>query len=241
MRQVLLFLTIASIALTAPIAQAMEFTLQKDGHVQFLRGVGDIDNGAADRLIAALDDHHGVYIVELASDGGSVVEAMVIGMVLRNLNMTTFVADGDRCFSACFLAFIGGVDRYADPGAEIGVHQFTYADPGTSPDIAIATSQTLVAQVLGFARDMGVSAEAIERGLFVAPDEIYVYGRSELERFGIVSEMASADAETSVRSRADCPFPPTGTRTRVCDDHDCRVEPFELADPLDLYPECADQ
>lgn len=70
------------------------------------------------------------------SGGGSVLEGIVIGEIIRSYGFRTAVAKsvkiGDHsqvqpgiCASACVLAFVGGIQRGASEGSKIGVHQMS--------------------------------------------------------------------------------------------------------------------
>ncbi|MER9095516.1 hypothetical protein NKI34_31725 [Mesorhizobium sp. M0700] len=54
-------------------------------------------------------------IVELDSSGGSYQSGLDLALLFRRLGLATVVKSGDRCFSACALAFLGGTQRATDP------------------------------------------------------------------------------------------------------------------------------
>ena len=56
-------------------------------------------------------------IVSFNSPGGNVYKAMDVGRLIRKLNLSTAQPRFQECASACSLAFLGGVQRYAEPGA----------------------------------------------------------------------------------------------------------------------------
>jgi hypothetical protein len=70
------------------------------------------------------------------SGGGSVLEGIIIGEIIRNYGFRTAVARSVKiggysqvqpgiCASACVLAFVGGIQRGASEGSKIGVHQMS--------------------------------------------------------------------------------------------------------------------
>jgi hypothetical protein len=76
---------------------------------------GEIIRGDNDRLssliahshLDPLDERTGTLC--LRSPGGSLAEALKIAETIYNSDMSTLVADGSRCFSACAIIFMAGV------------------------------------------------------------------------------------------------------------------------------------
>ena len=56
-----------------------------------------------------------VFAIELNSDGGSYLEGIELALTLRRLGVGTIVRTGDRCFSSCAIAFLGGSSGLKDP------------------------------------------------------------------------------------------------------------------------------
>src|SRR5262245_66365065 len=89
---------------------------------------GTIDPGAPDRLSRALDGVDGKITVWLNSSGGNAFAGMQLGRILRKHGAWTYIIDSrtllpGQCYSACALAFLGGVYRFNDNGARYGVHR----------------------------------------------------------------------------------------------------------------------
>lgn len=64
--------------------------------------------------------------MQLDSDGGSGLTAVEIGRLIRKSNLNTYVAPKDYCSSACFVIFIGGIQRYGF--GNLGVHDSTFSE-----------------------------------------------------------------------------------------------------------------
>ncbi|WP_223567966.1 hypothetical protein [Agrobacterium tumefaciens] len=71
----------------------------------------------------------GAKLITFNSNGGNVMTAMAYGRMIRSLGLSTLQLRSAECASACALAFVGGVNRQAEPGA-IGVHQSSFSPEG---------------------------------------------------------------------------------------------------------------
>jgi len=159
----------------------------------FLEGM--IDVGAADRLgqeLAQLgDDRADIYI---DSPGGSLADGMRIGRLLRRVRANTLLGKrGSRnsgiepgvCLSACSIAFLGGVKRYAPGGSVFGVHRISTA---VHSDQDFAAGQIVAAQVSGYIREMGVDSLLFDRMAGTDKDRIYILGASEMHALHVVDD-----------------------------------------------------
>src|SRR5262245_65171792 len=89
---------------------------------------GRIDAGAPDRLARTLSGIKGAAAVWLNSPGGNLFAGMQLGRIIREHGASTYIIDSrallpGECYSACALAFLGGVHRFIDHGARYGVHR----------------------------------------------------------------------------------------------------------------------
>ena len=121
------------------------------------------------------------------SAGGQPQKAMELGRLIRALGLSTFQPYGPACVSACALAFLGGVERYADPGS-IGVHK-TYFDKGASLDTAEAVSaiQELTADTLEYLSEMDVDPELLELAMRYESTDIRYLSGSEMAEFHVTT------------------------------------------------------
>jgi len=149
---------------------------------------GEIEAGAAERVRQELaqigSDGADVH---LDSPGGSLVDGIRIGRLLRSIAATTNVGvqGRGRCFSACALAFLGGVYRYVPEGSLYGVHRVATA---THSDRDFDAGQIVAAQVAGYIRDMGVDSRLFERMASVGRDQIYVLDAAELRALHVIND-----------------------------------------------------
>lgn len=93
---------------------------------------GDIDSGFHERFGDALDANPDIVQVALGSAGGSVYDALLAGVTIRERGLSTTLHG--PCFSACPLVFMGGVKRtiWMGPGPHLGFHR-VYNGTGEVP------------------------------------------------------------------------------------------------------------
>ena len=155
---------------------------------------GYIDNGATARLERMLNSE-GVRtaVVYFDSPGGHVVEAMALGRTLRKRGYTTSVAvraadsalpRPGRCYSACPIAYAGGVQRRTEPGSVLGTHRAANSVP--VPDEA-AFQELVTGQVERYLTEMGISPELVAMMSRVPHQSIRELTPEELVRVGLVN------------------------------------------------------
>lgn len=159
----------------------------------WISAVGPVTERTPDDFaaFAAQKDVRGAILV-LDSEGGSVVDTIALGRVLRRLDITTTIgktlvgtaADGSRttalspaadCESMCAFVLLGGVRRYVPPQARVLVHQIWLAKKRERPESASYTAAeiVLVERDIGalarYTVEMGGGIELLEAALRVPP------------------------------------------------------------------------
>jgi len=86
---------------------------------------GGVGEGDAIRFQAALAAAKPVLEVQFYSPGGSLLEGMKIGRMIRGQMLATRLTSGAWCASACNFMFLGGAVRTIEPGGKFGVHMFS--------------------------------------------------------------------------------------------------------------------
>ena len=200
-------------------AAAMTFRVGEDGRANWVLGIGVIEQGDDERLLRILETRQ-VDTLVLASPGGSVDASMVLGHVVRDRRLNTVVPTGAECLSACFFAYVAGNHRWVAEGATLGVHQFSGGTWNETAENVQQAAQVVVAELIQFSFEMGIGIEALHVALRTPPEEIHIFSRIELERYGLLGKASTiVYGETYEK---DCPFP----------------KEYKLADPMNLYPEC---
>jgi hypothetical protein len=126
-------------------------------------------------------------VVILESTGGSVAEALGMGRVIRQMGFETEVST--YCFSACTLAFSGGVRRTVDVDAKFGVHRISTIALLESTQ-AFDLGQIAIAELVEYSSFMGVDPNFVTPLTAVGPDEIKILSYDQLLKYRIVSTLA---------------------------------------------------
>ena len=175
--------------LTVTVVPRSESGVFRDTTLVYLNG--RIDAGAPDRLSRALDRVKGTTAIWLNSPGGNLFAGMQIGRIIRRHGASTHIINSrtllpGECYSACSLAFLGGVHRFNDNGARYGVHRASLGSAAEDADRA----NDLSAAVESYIREMGVDARLLDLWMKAAPDQMYVLSRKEAEDLGVVTNHA---------------------------------------------------
>jgi hypothetical protein len=187
-----LVVSIASILLTAAPALAANITLgpQKPDrpNVVMVEGL----------LVADDEDQFGAKTASLpsafvafSSDGGSLVAGLRIGEAIRRKGFSTIVPDGQRCASACALAWLGGVERFIGTDGKIGFH--AAYDSASDGDTGIGN--TVVSAYLA---KIGLPYEAVIYITQTAPNEMTWLNMSDAAQRGIRVTLLSSLAKETV-------------------------------------------
>ncbi len=159
----------------------------------WISAVGPVTDRTPDDFaaFAAEKDVHGATLV-LDSEGGSVVDTLALGRVLRTLDITTTVGttvigtapDGGTttqlspaaaCELMCAFVLLGGSRRYVPPQARILVHQIWLSKKRERPEAASYTADEIVlverdiGSLARYTIEMGGGIELLDAALRVPP------------------------------------------------------------------------
>lgn len=164
---------------------------------------GDITDGDAKKLHSAIKYvqskyqentcKRGTLHLELSSNGGSVLEALKLGELIREEELSTSIYVGRKCFSSCVYVFAGGVSRYNF--GQIGVHRPYYSQL----DANLTTNQireyrdALNLKIRSYLNKMDISIQLLEDSLGIPPEKIKILSLSELEKYRLIGDDASFD------------------------------------------------
>jgi hypothetical protein len=159
------------------------------------------DTAAAFRRFAG---GRGFTHVSLHSDGGDPLAAMELGREFRSLRITTSIgrtipdaygwhtnARG-RCFSACAIAFLGGVVRHYAPdrndSSRLGFHQISFSrEPASAASMSrfegmgygLSAGQILSGLLIDYAVGMGIDSRVVTLSGRTSPHEMWILTASE--------------------------------------------------------------
>lgn len=158
---------------------------------------GTITPGTTDRLRAFLRTHEMIpgSMFQLSSPGGNLKEAMQLGLLIRGLSLNTQVGifvpgqprSGGYCYSACTIAFLGGLRRYVSTDTPYGVHRFSAPGLAMTGEMALDTSQVLTGELAGYVSAMGVRPEFIQQMSKSGPNEINLLTQQQLADLNVVT------------------------------------------------------
>jgi hypothetical protein len=179
---------------------------------------GEIDSNAATRLADLLkkvgNDGVDVYI---NSPGGNLFVGMQMGRLIHNAGGSTWIGtlkpDPNNsfrgypvskravgsCHSACSLAFLGGVYRFASDGDAYGVHRFSSKSTPTLADLDKA--QVISAAVSAYIREMDVDPALFDLMVEKGKDELRILTNQELAKLNVVNN-GRQKADWSIESVA---------------------------------------
>ncbi|MFT3987171.1 hypothetical protein [Aestuariivirga sp.] len=139
---------------------------------------GEITPGDASRFESAT---WGVEngIVSLNSEGGTVGDAVLIGQSIRKHGLKSVVARRSKCFSACAIAWLGGIERYIEPGGSVGFHAAYNATRGR-PESGVAN-----AIVGAYYAGLGLNYDAVIALTSEPPKRLFYLTKQNTLRLGI--------------------------------------------------------
>jgi ATP-dependent protease ClpP protease subunit len=168
------------------LSARMSFHVDDRGN---LTAIGRMEAGTAEEFSAFLATlTSDIKTVYLHSSGGSVRDAIIMALTIREAGMNTTVSANAYCASACPLLFAGGNARTAQANAWIGVHQ-VYAEVGAAGGHrqGMADAQEISALCQQHLADMGVAPDLWINAMATPADQLYLLTPEELESFGLVT------------------------------------------------------
>lgn len=137
-------------------------------------GVGQIDKQTPEQFKAIAKDLPPGSWLALSSPGGSVVGAMRLGQLVREMGFNTTISSTDysppNCLSSCAYAFAGGLTRHLPEGSKYGIHQFRGMDKALNED----ESQKISATLNSYLDTMGVDRRLLDYAQVTTSDKISV-------------------------------------------------------------------
>jgi hypothetical protein len=173
-------------------ARALELlALKVEGLCKAIVLDGDIARDEADgfiaRLVTAMEGCGARVVVVGRMPGGSVSDALAIGRAIRAQEYVTAMRPDSICASACGLIYLGGVQRYWQPGANFVIHrpEIRSATPFRSVAESDQAYAALKARLIRYVADMGGNPDYVDLMYAVADGGARVLSQVDLLRLGL--------------------------------------------------------
>lgn len=163
----------------------------------YLNGKIDLKAGVRLEEYVEQKDVPNNSFVFLNSPGGSLFGGMELGTVIRKHRFRTdvgirkddpshiFSSDPGGCYSACTLAFMGGVFRFLQKGSHFGIHRFAFVSPQSN---GMDVAQVASAAVVAYLRSMDIDTDLFTLSTAAGPDEIFEPSLDELKKLNVVTD-----------------------------------------------------
>ncbi len=160
---------------------------------------GTIDGRTPDMFQRALERFEGVTTLELASNGGSVYDALPLAYFVRRVGLKTDIPGGKNCASACSYLFFAGVGRDAE--GRLGVHAIAM------PSNDLKAGQRALGEIFRAFEDFGVPSVVHTRMMATPAENMYWFEPAEMIALGLIGQIGArrsdADLLASLRSQLD--------------------------------------
>ena len=141
---------------------------------------GEIDYRVLTELKVAVADQ-GVRVVRLDSAGGNVIAGRSIGLFMTREGLEAEVLA--RCFSACTLAFMGGVRRRLGSDGVLGFHGYRF---DSSNRVQTVDWREIVEKDRAYLAARGVDGRFIDRIFATPPEALWRPDRDALVGAGVL-------------------------------------------------------
>ena len=177
-----------------------------DFDFRFIYATGEITAGTGakfEELVRKNAIKPGAVVI-FNSPGGSVAEALELGRAIRASGFNTDVEGKTRdkkgnvtgpagaCFSACTLAFLGGVERFVSDDAFFGVHQVSTSINLTSGQ-ALELGQLTIGEIVEYASFMGAKPEFVYELTRTSPADINLLSPEKLQALNVTTPRFKTD------------------------------------------------
>lgn len=123
--------------------------------------------------------------IHFNSPGGDLYEAMTIGRLIRQEMITTQVTRDSLCYSACVIAYLGGVQRI--PVGPIGIHSFYSKEFIGAPNFSQASERynEVSSQIENYLKELRIPASFLDEMKKVPHYNLKKLAFEDLERYGV--------------------------------------------------------
>lgn len=175
----LLFLLLL-VPLKPSLAASVYVTNSSSGALQTVVISGEIVPGDTEKFLKVIGSTKHALII-LSSPGGSVIESLQIGRLIRSKGFVTAVPNDTLCVSACALIWLAGSPRYGEDRATIGFHAAYVYRNGQQQEIGVGN-----ALIGAYMNELGFSDRAVTFVTSAPPQGIELLTPAKGQANGIV-------------------------------------------------------
>ena len=170
---------LAAVAVCPVSAATFTTTVSKENKTIVML-TGEIVEGDAEKLKAIIQSANEagrlVSGIRFNSLGGNLLEGVKLASIIRYGKISTVVANGAKCASACFVAFAAGAQKFASYTASVGVHGASDSVGRESGDATVSMARIV--------KELGVPEGIIGKMVVTRPDDIVWLGPDDLRSMG---------------------------------------------------------
>lgn len=163
----------------------------------FFKISGDLAKGDAEKFLTATDGAANAVIL-FQSDGGDLQTGLDIGSLVRMRGYGTAVLDGEACYSACALAWLGGTKRIVGIDGNVSFHAAYVLEDGNARESGVAN-----ALVGAYLSRLGLKEDAVIFMTSAQPNDFNELDAEWSTALGIDVEFASTSSMVSGLNDAD--------------------------------------
>lgn len=164
-----------------------------------IRMQGVITDGDAEKLSNWITTHPAEYLItgliQLSSDGGSVLEAIKIADLVEKSGWTALVDNGETCASSCFLIFATAQSRISV--GQVIIHRPYFKNVAENSreylDQVEKQGETAIA-LRNFLMAKGVSAKIIDTMMSLPSNQGHVFTPDDYRNLGYLAPVAEEQA-----------------------------------------------
>lgn len=155
------------------------------GPKYFLSISGTIQSGDSERLARTFARVTRIGEIRLASRGGDVVEAVLMGEIIKAMRLPTVVPANAVCASACFFLWLNGNQRLLSGGlGHLGLHRPSLENPSATEGSRQAQAN-LVNAVTRYLEGKRVPRKFIDLMMSRQASQFYWLSSADLQEIGI--------------------------------------------------------
>ena len=157
------------------------YNLQLNDDKTVLHVGGGIGFGISKEFKNILNKNETISVVVLDSEGGRIYEGRKLFKLIKDNELDTHTNVG--CFSACAIAYMGGIERTISNNANIAFHQYSAYTDAVADKITIKNEQNKDKELFS---SQGISEEFLDRLFLTESHELWFPTRDELIAANVV-------------------------------------------------------